>query len=196
MCSSLHDHEHGERRPVAGRLRVGRHRRCQHAGARPCFAAAGALVDWNNNYGDDPDKAVVFHCSNLPKTIIVERDRGMDYNAILAETFGRENAFGTVVGRVRACSPICVSAPTIRQAECAPTWARASSRTTHWRLSVATGSFASRVLQELLSFICENGFEHHVAVAQARVAAVLSEALVKYLDWSVYHHARESAANT
>ena len=28
-----------------------------------------ALVDWNNNYDDDPDKGVVFHCSNLPKDI-------------------------------------------------------------------------------------------------------------------------------
>ena len=25
-----------------------------------------ALLDWNNNYGNDPEKAVVFHCSNLP----------------------------------------------------------------------------------------------------------------------------------
>ncbi len=30
-----------------------------------------ALVDWNNNYGDDPDKGVVFHCSNLPKDVFV-----------------------------------------------------------------------------------------------------------------------------
>src|SRR3984957_10687359 len=26
-----------------------------------------ALLDWNNNYGDNPNKAVCFHCSNLPK---------------------------------------------------------------------------------------------------------------------------------
>src|SRR5262245_35089052 len=26
-----------------------------------------ALLDWNNNYGTDPNKAVCFHCSNLPK---------------------------------------------------------------------------------------------------------------------------------
>src|SRR5580658_5966418 len=26
-----------------------------------------ALLDWNNNYGNDPNKAVCFHCSNLPK---------------------------------------------------------------------------------------------------------------------------------
>ena len=29
-----------------------------------------ALLDWNNNYGDNPDKAVCFHCSNLPETLL------------------------------------------------------------------------------------------------------------------------------
>ncbi|MEO8071468.1 MAG: fucose isomerase, partial [Acidobacteriota bacterium] len=32
-------------------------------------AASGqpaALLDWNNNYGSDPNRGVVFHCSNLP----------------------------------------------------------------------------------------------------------------------------------
>ena len=32
-----------------------------------------AIVDWNNNYGDDPDKAVIFHCSNLPKDVFVDQ---------------------------------------------------------------------------------------------------------------------------
>jgi len=39
-------------------------------------AAAGrpaALLDWNNNYGDDPDKGVLFHCSNLPRTCSAQR---------------------------------------------------------------------------------------------------------------------------
>src|SRR5271155_5215404 len=36
-----------------------------------------ALLDWNNNYGDDPDKAVCFHCSNLPKHFF--RDVRMDF---------------------------------------------------------------------------------------------------------------------
>ena len=30
-----------------------------------------ALLDWNNNYGADPDRAVVFHCSNLPKAFML-----------------------------------------------------------------------------------------------------------------------------
>ena len=59
-----------------------------------------ALLDWNNNYGDDPDKAVCFHCSNLPKHFFSEVR--MDFQAIIAGTVGRENTYGTCVGLVKA----------------------------------------------------------------------------------------------
>ena len=58
-----------------------------------------ALLDWNNNYGEDPDKAVCFHCSNLPKHFF--KEVAMDFQAIIAGTVGRENAYGTCVGRVK-----------------------------------------------------------------------------------------------
>ena len=58
-----------------------------------------ALLDWNNNYGDDPDKAVCFHCSNLPKHFF--QDVRMDYQAIIAGTVGAANTYGTCVGLVK-----------------------------------------------------------------------------------------------
>ena len=30
----------------------------------------GALVDWNNNYADDPDRCVLFHCGNWAKSFV------------------------------------------------------------------------------------------------------------------------------
>ena len=57
-----------------------------------------ALLDWNNNYGDDPNKAVCFHCSNLPKHFFA--DVRMDFQEIIAGTVGKLNTFGTCVGRV------------------------------------------------------------------------------------------------
>ena len=42
--------------------------------------------------------------------------------------------------------------------------------------------------QDLLHFICENGFEHHVAINPTPVADVLYEAIDKYLGWDVYYH--------
>ena len=43
-------------------------------------------------------------------------------------------------------------------------------------------------LQELLRFICENGFEHHVAANLSAVADIVHEATTRYLGWDVYRH--------
>ena len=43
-------------------------------------------------------------------------------------------------------------------------------------------------MQELLRYICENGFEHHVAMNLSSVAAVLHEATTRYLGWQVHRH--------
>src|SRR5579872_1064343 len=60
-----------------------------------------ALLDWNNNYGDNPDKAVCFHCSNLPKHFFKDGVK-MDYQLIIAGTVGKENTHGTLDGTVKA----------------------------------------------------------------------------------------------
>jgi len=43
-------------------------------------------------------------------------------------------------------------------------------------------------LQEVLAYICENGFEHHVAITMGQVAGALDEAFWKYLGWENYNH--------
>jgi hypothetical protein len=44
------------------------------------------------------------------------------------------------------------------------------------------------MFQKLLRYICENGYEHHVAINPSLVASAVYEALDKYMDWDVYHH--------
>jgi L-fucose isomerase-like protein len=148
-----------------------------------------ALVDWNNNYGDDPNKGVVFHCSNLPKDIFVDDIPVMDYQAIIAGTVGVENTYGTIVGRVRE-NPF--------------SYLRISTDDLDGKMRayVGEGVFTDDALttfggygvvevprfQDLLAYICEHGYEHHVSVTQARVAPAINEALSKYMGWSVYHH--------
>ncbi len=147
-----------------------------------------ALLDWNNNYGDDPDKAVCFHCSNLPKHFFTSAR--MDYQEIIAGTVGKDNTFGTIVGPVRAG---------------AMSYARFSTDDLTGRIRgyVGEGRFTDDPLrtfggagvveiprlQELLHYICERGFEHHVAANFSQSAAALHEATTKYLGWDVYQHA-------
>ncbi len=152
-----------------------------------------ALVDWNNNYGDDPDKGVIFHCSNLPKDIFVSSGEGapaMDYQEIIAGTVGKENTYGTVVGRVRAGGFTYLRASTDDAAGKIRAYLGEGDLTDD-PLKTFGGFGVVRIprFQALLAHICENGFEHHVAVNPSRIAAGTKEALSKYLGWEVYHHA-------
>jgi len=36
--------------------------------------------------------------------------------------------------------------------------------------------------------MCQNGFEHHVAMTRTHCARVLHEAITKYLDWDLHYH--------
>jgi len=152
-----------------------------------------ALVDWNNNYGDDPDKGVIFHCSNLPKDLFVNTGKSkpaMDYQAIIAGTVGKENTYGTVVGRVKA-SPFTYLRVSTDDAGGRIRAYIGEGALTNDPLSTFGGYGVVKIpnFQKLLAHICENGFEHHVAVNPSSVALGVKEALTKYLGWEVYHHA-------
>jgi L-fucose isomerase-like protein len=43
-------------------------------------------------------------------------------------------------------------------------------------------------MQKLLHYICENGFEHHVAANLSSVAGAVHEAATRYLGWETYWH--------
>jgi L-fucose isomerase, C-terminal domain len=46
-------------------------------------------------------------------------------------------------------------------------------------------------MQKLLHYICENGFEHHVAANLSQVSANVQEAATNYLGWETYWHGKE-----
>jgi L-fucose isomerase-like protein len=153
-------------------------------------AASGspsALLDWNNNYGGDPDRAIVFHCSNLPKDFFATHV--MDHQEILAGFVGKENSYGTISGRVKAgVFTYCrVSTDDATGSIRAYT---GQGEFTDDAASTFGGFGVVRVprLQKLLTYICENGFEHHVAANMSAVGGAVQEALGKYMGWSVYNH--------
>jgi L-fucose isomerase-like protein len=152
-----------------------------------------ALLDWNNNYGSNPDKAVCFHCANLPKHFF--RSFKMDFQEIIAGTVGKENTYGTVVGLIK---PDKMS------------FARFSTDDTAGRMRgyVGEGRFTDDPLntfggagvveipkmQKLLHYICENGFEHHVAANLSSVAGAVHEAATRYMGWDTLWHDRPDGA--
>ena len=146
-----------------------------------------ALLDWNNNYGNDPNKAVCFHCSNLPKHFF--KDVRMDFQEIIAGTVGKDNTFGTCVGRVKsgAMSFARFSTDDVNGKIRGYT---GSGRFTDDPLETFGGAGVVEIpgLQKLLHYICEQGFEHHVAANFSSVASAVHEASLRYLGWDMYAH--------
>jgi len=146
-----------------------------------------ALVDWNNNYADDPDRCVFFHCGNWAKSFIPDIE--IKTAPILGTTLGEENTYGAMAGRASA-GPM--------------TYARVSTDDVHGIIRAYTGqgeitndpldTFGHRAvihtpgLQKLLAYICKNGFEHHVAMTMDHVSPILTESLSTYMKWDVYSH--------
>jgi L-fucose isomerase-like protein len=148
-----------------------------------------ALLDWNNNYGDDPNKAVCFHCSNLPKHFF--RDVRMDFQEIIAGTVGKENTFGTVVGQVKSGPMTFLRVSTEDQSGKLRAYV-GEGRFTDDPLETFGGAGVVEIpeMQKLLRYICENGFEHHVAANFSQVAHPVHEAGHRYLGWEMHwHHA-------
>jgi len=146
-----------------------------------------ALVDWNNNYGDHPDKCVLFHCGNWAKSFVPDVE--IKTAPILGTTLGEENTYGAMAGRAQA-GPV--------------TFARISTDDRNGVIRTYTGegqltddpldTFGQRAvvevrgLQSLMRHICKNGFEHHVAMTMGQVAGTLNEAFSTYFGWQNYHH--------
>ena len=146
-----------------------------------------ALLDWNNNYGNDPNKAVCFHCSNLPKHFFNEVK--MDFQEIIAGTVGKENTFGTCVGRVKA-GPMSFARFSTDDVQGKIRGYTGDGRFTDDPLETFGGAGVVEIpgLQKLLRYICDNGFEHHVAANFSSVAPIIHEAATRYLNWEMYSH--------
>jgi L-fucose isomerase-like protein len=146
-----------------------------------------ALLDWNNNYGSDPNKAVCFHCSNLPKHFF--KDVQMDFQAIIAGTVGKENTFGTCVGKVKAGAMSYARFSTDDLSGKIRGYS-GQGRFTDDPLETFGGAGVVEIpnMQKLLRYICENGFEHHVAANFSSIAPVIHEATTRYLGWDMYAH--------
>jgi L-fucose isomerase-like protein len=147
-----------------------------------------ALLDWNNNYGDDPNKGVIFHCSNLPKAFFT--DIRMDYQEIIAGSVGKENTYGTVVGRILPQVPFTYCRVSTDDERGVIRAYLGEGRLTDDPLETFGGYGVIEIpnLQRLLHYICENGYEHHVAANLSQCAAAVNEALSKYMGWDVYYH--------
>ncbi len=142
-------------------------------------------LDWNNNYGDDTDKCILFHCGPVPQSLMTGKGEVIEH-PMFAKSLGAGCGFGCNVGRI-APAKITFS----------------SSKTQDGKLFVymGEGEITSdpiqegffgcggvakiKNLQEKLYKIGYNGYRHHVSVTPGLVGTALREACIRYLGYEI-----------
>ena len=150
------------------------------------LAAEGpaACLDWNNNYGTDPDKVILFHCGSTAQSLMAARGTVTSHK--MFDKTDKGSGWGTNEGRI-AAFPMTYS----------------NCKTEDGKITVyfSEGEFTGddiekdyfgcagvahiSGLQDKLIRLARGGFKHHTTVANGQLKAVLEEALGTYLGYDV-----------
>jgi L-fucose isomerase-like protein len=151
-------------------------------------AASGepsTVLDWNNNYGDDPDKCILFHCGPVPRSLMTDQGQISDH-LILANTLGQNHSFGCVVGRI---APFEMTFSSMLTDAGRVKFYLGQGRITPDPIPAdffgAAGVAHIDRLQDVLLHVGRHGYRHHVSVTRGQVLVPLREALENYLGLDV-----------
>jgi L-fucose isomerase-like protein len=143
------------------------------------------LLDWNNNYEEEEDKCILFHCGPVPQTMMTAKGQIVDH-AILKNAVGEGCAYGCNVGRI-APTPF--------------TYGSLLTEDGKLKFYLGEGRFTDdpipdeffgcagvaeiELLQDVLQEIGYMGFRHHVSVTPGEVVDPVQEAFERYLGYEV-----------
>ena len=144
-----------------------------------------ALLDWNNNYAEEDDKCILFHCGPVPRSLMTDEGKVIDH---LILNTGSEDmcSYGCHVGRIK---PMNFTFGSLLTND-----GRASIYLGQGRFTKdpippeffgCAGVAEIDRLQDVLLFIGRKGYRHHVSITPDWVQEPLKEALAYYLNFEV-----------
>ena len=149
---------------------------------------APALLDWNNNFAEDRNKCVCTHCGNFPKSF-VRNDLRLGALGVLGRTLGKVNTFGAVYAKVTAGDFTFFRISTDDPKGIIKSYLGKGTITDDpYGMDGSIAVTKVNNLQQLMKYICKNGFEHHVAMCRTDVVDIVEEAVTTYLGWDCHVH--------
>lgn len=147
-----------------------------------------AILDWNNNFGEDRNKVVCTHCSNYPKSFF-QSEIEIGTLDVLGTVLGHEDTFGAVKGKVAPGKMTYFRISTDDNRGIIKSYLGEGTMTDD-PYGMDGGIAVTEIpnLQQLMKYMCKNGYEHHVAMVRGHVAEILEEAIGNYLGWELYIH--------
>ena len=142
-------------------------------------------MDWNNNYGNEPDKCILFHCGSVAPSLMTSHGC-VTGHAILENAVGKGCSFGCNQGRVK---PTPFSYGSMLTEEGKVCFYVGEGEITDDPIPSeffgCAGVADIDELQDKLQLIGYLGHRHHVSLSPGLVADPMIEAFEKYLGYDV-----------
>lgn len=143
-----------------------------------------AVLDWNNNYGKDPNKVILFHCGPVAQTLMTKKGTVTEHLMFAKGDPG--SGWGSNEGRIK---------------DFPMTFANCQTKDGKLIIYASEGEFTKDKiengyfgcagvakipdLQDKLIKLARGGFKHHTSVGVGHMKAVLEEAFKTYLGYDV-----------
>ena len=143
-----------------------------------------ACLDWNNNYGEDENKVILFHCGPVAQSLMSGRGQVTAHK--MFEKTDKGSGWGTNEGRIAAFDM---------------TFSNGFTEDGKFKVYVSEGRFTGepiekeffgcggvaeiRDLQNKLLRLAKGGFKHHTTIGMGKMKYVLEEAFHTYLGYEV-----------
>ena len=143
-----------------------------------------AVLDWNNNYGEDENKVILFHCGPVAQTLMTEKGTVTEHKMFSKTDPG--SGWGSNEGRIRP-NPITI-------ANCQTRDGRLIVYVSEARFTddpIEDGFFGCAGVAEIpdlqnkLIRLARGGFKHHTSIGVGHMKEVLEEAFGTYLHYDM-----------
>jgi L-fucose isomerase-like protein len=143
-----------------------------------------AVLDWNNNYGDDEDKVILFHCGPVAQTLMTGEGKVTEHKMMAKSDPG--SGWGCNEGRIKAFS--------MTFSNCQTKDGKLIVYVSEGRITddpiedtfFGCGGVAEIPnLQNKLIHLARGGFKHHTSIGVGSLKEVLIEAFTTYLDYDL-----------
>lgn len=146
---------------------------------------ASCCLDWNNNYIDKADECILFHCGPVANSLL--RGKGtIEVQKILANSYGADNCIGSNIGLMDLFKF---------------TYSSMKTENGEMQFYIGQGDFVDEPvpqeyfgvygvakvgnLQDVLQYICNNGYRHHVCLTRGDYTNAIIEAASNYLGYKI-----------
>lgn len=142
-----------------------------------------AVLDWNNNYGDDENKVILFHCGSTAQSLM--RGKGTLTSHKMFDKNDPGSGWGTNEGRIKAF-PTTIT-------NCFTKDGKITIYASEGEFTddpIEDGYFGCAGvceipdLQNKLIRLARGGFKHHTVVGVGHMKEILKEAFTTYLKWN------------